>query len=91
MNEIIKELALQAGAHISTRNLMSNPPQHIETMELWDDRIEKFADLIVRECIGVIENKMPDFTCKEDYENLIRKAGRMDAIDEIKEHFGVEE
>ena len=49
------------------------------------------TELIVRECITVIENKMPDFTCKEDYENLIRKAGRMDAIDEIKEHFGVEE
>ena len=52
--------------------------------------MEKFAELIVRECAGVIENKMPNFTCKEDYENLIRKAGRMDAIDEIKEHFGVE-
>ena len=53
--------------------------------------MEKFAELIVRECITVIENKMPDFTCKEDYENLIRKAGRMDAIDEIEQHFGVEQ
>ena len=51
----------------------------------------KFAELIVRECIGVIEVKMPEFTCKEEYDNLIRKAGRMDAIDEIKQHFGVDE
>jgi hypothetical protein len=50
MNERIKELAREAGAHIRTRNLMSNPPQHVETVELWDDRIEKFAELIVREC-----------------------------------------
>jgi hypothetical protein len=49
-----------------------------------------FTELIVRECITVIENKMPDFTCKEEYDNLIRKAGRLDAIDEIKEHFGIE-
>lgn len=48
------------------------------------------TELIVRECITVIENKMPDFTCKEEYDNLIRKAGRLDAIDEIKEHFGIE-
>jgi len=52
---------------------------------------EKFAKLIVRECIGVIETKMPEFTGKEEYDNLIRKAGRLDAIDEIKEHVGVKE
>ncbi len=55
MNERIRELAQQAGAHVSTRNLMSNPPQHVETVELWDDRIEKFAELIVRECIERIK------------------------------------
>ncbi len=51
MNERIKQLAREAGAHISTRNLMSNPPKHVETVELWDDRIEKFSELIVRECV----------------------------------------
>jgi hypothetical protein len=50
MNERIKELVKQAGGHISMRNLASNPVQHIETVELWDDRIEKFAELIVQEC-----------------------------------------
>ena len=56
MNERIKELARQAGAHVSTRNLMSNPPQHIETMELWDDRIEKFAELLVRDMAECVAN-----------------------------------
>lgn len=50
MNERIRELIRQAGGHFSTRNLMSNPVQHRESIELWDDRIEKFAELIVKEC-----------------------------------------
>ncbi len=85
MNERIRELARQAGAHVSTRNLMSNPPQHIETVELWDDRIEKFAELIVRECIDEVSDLM-------DYEgegvdlDTLRFVRRI-----IKEHFGVEE
>ena len=53
MNERIKQLAREAGAHISTRNLMSNPPQHVETVELWDDRIEKFAELIIKKCVMI--------------------------------------
>jgi hypothetical protein len=59
MNERIRELAKEAGAHISTRNLMSNPPQHVETVELWDDRIEKFAELIVKETMQVVANQLP--------------------------------
>jgi hypothetical protein len=53
MNERFRELAKQAGGHFSTRNLMSNPVQYRESIELWDDRIEKFAELIVRECANV--------------------------------------
>jgi hypothetical protein len=80
MNERIDKLLAKAGAYFGGDGT---------DYSRFDPK--KFAELIVRECITVIENKMPDFTCKEDYENLIRKAGRMDAIDEIKQHFGVEE
>jgi hypothetical protein len=76
MNERIKELAKEAGANISTRNLMSNPPQHVETVELWDDRIEKFAELIVRKCVDEMESEDSFYG---------RWMGRV-----IKEHFGVE-
>ena len=65
MNERIKELAKEAGAHISTRNLMSNPPQHVETVELWDDRIEKFAELIIEEC-GRVADVFCHIWCEED-------------------------
>jgi hypothetical protein len=51
MNPQIRELVKQAGGHFSTRNLMSNPVQHIESVELWDDKIEKFYELIIRECM----------------------------------------
>jgi hypothetical protein len=93
MNERIKELVKQAGGHISMRNLASNPVQHIQSVELWDDRIEKFAELIVRECIDKIEShRIPvgnsaagEMACEWTYDAL------KEIRDEIKEHFGVEE
>ena len=83
MNERIRELAEQAG--------YKPLPGFDFANSLEETYLKKFAELIVKECISIIEVKMPEFTCKEDYDNLIRKAGRMDAIDEIREHFGVEE
>ena len=59
MNQRIRKLVKQAGGHISMRNLASNPVQQIETVELWDDRIEKFAELIVRECAEVADKAEP--------------------------------
>jgi hypothetical protein len=93
MKERIKQLAREAGAHISTRNLMSNPPQHVETVELWDDRIEKFAELIVRECIMVC---WPGGESDILYEqaSAIDKAfidGQDVCVERLKQHFGVKE
>jgi predicted transcriptional regulator YdeE len=81
MNQRIEQLALQAGAHVSTRNLMSNPPQHIEIMELWDDRIEKFAELIIRDCIDLVDGYTKPRTIGTHY----------DAVEQIKHHFGIKE
>ena len=55
MNERIQELLKRAGGKTSARNLASNPVQVVETHELWDDRIEKFAELIVLECLTICE------------------------------------
>jgi hypothetical protein len=68
MNERIKQLVKQAGGHFSTHNLMSNPVQHRESIELWDKNIEKFAELIVRECAEI---------CLEanDHKNILRHFG----------------
>ena len=79
MNERIKQLAVQAGwdNHHSK----------------FDTRIEKFAELIVRECIDKIEtHRIPvgnsaagEMACEMTYSAL------KEIRDEIKEHFGVEE
>ena len=81
MNERIQELAEQAGLE-----MWINGNDEVEIAE----NQEKFAELIVRECASVIEKNHPEFSCKEAADNLYRKAGRMDAIDEILQHFGVE-
>ena len=64
MNERIRELAEQAGwdNHHSK----------------FDTRIEKFAELIVRECAGVVEK------------NLFESIG-WNTSKKVKQHFGVEE
>jgi hypothetical protein len=78
MNERIRELALQAGA------------QGIVNRDFID--VEKFAELIVRECIDKIEtHRIPvgnsaagEMACEWTYSAL------KEIRDEIKEHFGVE-
>ena len=47
-----------------------------------------FAELIVAECIDIVENLSPGY---KDYRDQIEDAFRRDCVIEIKEHFGVEE
>ena len=93
MNERIRELVKQAGGHFSTHNLMSNPVQYRESIELWDKNIEKFAELIVRECARVARaTPFPDTdvevrkTFGHTWDMASVEAGR-----EIVKHFGVEQ
>lgn len=83
MNERIKELVKQAGGHFSTHNLMSNPVQHRESIELWDKNIEKFAELIIRECIDQCSYHP---SSNDEWDRGIRWAAN-----QIAEHFGVNE
>ena len=80
MNERIKELVKQAGGHFSTHTLTSNPVQYRESIGLWDNNIEKFAELIVRECVKAADEWY-------QYHNEIQ----WDPGEHIKQHFGVEE
>jgi len=57
MNERIRELVKRAGGHFSTRNLMSNPVQHIDSVELWDDRIERFAKLLIEDVLNEVKER----------------------------------
>jgi hypothetical protein len=77
MNERIKQLAEQAG--IYKLNLS-------DETEYWI--MEKFAELIVGECVGIVEGIEPGY---KDYRDQIEDAFRRDCVAEIKQYFGVEE
>jgi hypothetical protein len=76
MNERIKELWEQAAK--TTQG------------DSWDEQtqfLEKFAELIVRECMALCKSMdETDTQYRYDY-----RRGVMDCVDTIKEHFGVEE
>ena len=75
MNKRIRELALQAGG--------SHYPE-VNAMQL-----EKFAELIVKECMLCCERVISDPVRPESVDTWLN--GGLSCIDEIKEHFGVEE
>ena len=76
MNERIKELALQAMTYV-THNPKANKRN---SGDMFD---EKFAELIVRECLDIAQDRAAfDGFPPNDVNHI---------IDEIKEHFGVEE
>jgi hypothetical protein len=51
-------------------------------------RGQRLAELIVRECTKVVENLSPGY---DDYRNQIEDAFRRDCVEQMKQHFGVEE
>ncbi len=77
MNERIKELALQAGATTTQRSGWID----YGTLDL---DVEKFAQLIVRECMDLLE----DFT-NDIYFGGIEYAV-VGASETLQEHFGIE-
>lgn len=81
MNERIKELVKQAGGHFSTHTLTSYPAQHRESIQLWDQNIEKFAELIVGECM----------TIAQEYDGAKLGGPGLIIAMRIEQHFGVEE
>ncbi len=91
MNERIKALALQAGA-VNVWEWASDDVLDTKNMDA-----EKFAELIVGECINQALTQVVDQTLIDDENNPLAKEfisgnnfGIIDAIDAIKLHFGVE-
>ena len=82
MNERITELALQAGFSKDKYSLYWDEDANANGVDL-----EKFAELIVRECLGVAhqehKNALEFDWDNDDTAQTIR--------DSISEHFGVEE
>ena len=80
MNERIKELAKEAGLW----------RQHYDIGEESPERLEKFAELIVKECAEIAVFKDSGTIATADVAGHMA-AGRSIAARLIKEHFGVEE
>ena len=73
MNQRILELAEQAGFEYNFDPM------------LWLKH-EKFAELIVKECLDVIQKLPPGY---KDYRDQIEDAFRRDCLETIKELFGI--
>ena len=74
MSERIKELIKEVGTDVSGKWMNV-------------DNAEKLAELIIQECVGIIEGISPGY---KDYRDQIEDAFRRDCMEEIKQHFGVE-
>ena len=91
MNERIKQLVLQSQLVYETTDgkVYNSWEDYVDLTEY----VEKFAELIVKECIDKIEtHRIPvgnsaagEMACEMTYSAL------MEIRDEIKQHFGVEE
>jgi len=81
MNERIRKLAEQAGAVFTD----------VHAVSLLDDEIEKFAELIVKECAGIADGLSKLYPRTDVGFDVGYTMGTTRATKEIKEHFGVEE
>ena len=82
MNERIKELAKQAGVYFGEAHKDYFGEEHPAYVSIRDMDFEKFAELIVKECMAM---------CKTSVGNADYNTGRLHCLNNIKEHFGVEE
>jgi len=78
MNERIKELIEQARKKPMGDSWCYTSPKEFEL---------KLAELIVKECVGIVETLPPGY---KDYRDQIEDAFRRCCIEDIKKHFGVE-
>lgn len=81
MNERILDIAIKSGHIVGQLPLNTN-----EKIQLAG--LEKFAELIVAECIDVIQKVKPQYG---DYRDRIENAQSAYCIGQIKRHFGVEQ
>jgi len=79
MNERIDEFAFEAGCN---RHKFWDPKHpDLEGFIISQTALDKFADLIVRECLNKIENEAAQYA---------EPVWAFELVNDIKEHFGVE-
>ena len=88
MNERIRELAIKAGINKDAFQFSGTPIKHIVD----EPSLEKFAELIVEECIVKAEEEAERYLGFPNLENADMYAKVMYNYQELlKENFGVEE
>jgi hypothetical protein len=88
MNEQLQKIAEDAGVDARTMGFESN--QHHR--DPWNARLEKFAELIVQECIDMIKPTSDHEAFAQNYLGGVDGLELLDGkIKNIKEHFGVSE
>ena len=88
MNEsIIRELAFKAGAKL----YMEPPSQEVTGVSMSVESVRRFAELIVRECIQIIDDSTPVYSPNDLQEDYCQGKlnGYQSALLEIKQHFGI--
>ena len=86
MNEKIKQLALDAGIGFT---LWDDSGREMIDNYTPEEYLEKFAELIVRECAGIGDNYQEILGNEPECFNCRKVAYGI--VDKIKQHFGVEE
>ena len=95
MNERIKELKEQAWTLVSEEERANG--KLYEAREQWERCDERFAELIVRECMSIADGQkkwvedMEVFNEQDATWNKARIQQSQQIVDKIKQHFGVEE
>ena len=91
MNELIYELAKHAGCDIKTYWTSDDNYKTLAQTEHYhkDDVLEKFAELVIKECFSVMENLETDIKQQFAWKNteVVCTSGH---IKKLKEHFGIE-
>jgi hypothetical protein len=85
MNERIKELAEQANANELSYAYYRGEKRPENAVTLHSVDLEKFAELIVQECLQLCIN------VHNDADRPFSVPGSLHCMEEIREHFGVEE
>ena len=83
MNERIRQLSEQARHYAA-----SKPVDQLKDRDVYlNNLFEKFAELIVKECMRAVESNRKE--PREGYNTY--NMGTFEAVDSIKQHFGIEE
>ena len=89
MNERIKQLALDAGIGFT---LWDDSGREMIDNYTPEEYLEKFAELIVRECIDIVKPTQHHEVWAQSYLGGVDGLELLDSrVEKIKQHFGVEE